>query len=99
MQREIVHIAPIRAANVMSIVYATAFAVFSLSALPFYMFVPFHDPQGNALNPVSMAIVLLLYPVLGAVMGWVGTASMAWLYNVIAPRVGGIRLDVLHSNG
>jgi hypothetical protein len=99
MQREIVHIAPIRAANVMSIVYAAVLAVISLGAVPFYLFIPAHDPEGNVLDPVSMVVVLLLYPVFGAVIGWVGTASMAWLYNVIAPRVGGVRLDVLHSNG
>jgi hypothetical protein len=98
VQREIIRIEPIPAANVVSIVYAAVFAVVSLLSLPFLVFVPLVDGRGNTADPTSMLVPILLYPVFGAVMGWVGTACMAWLYNLVAARIGGIRLDVLHSD-
>jgi hypothetical protein len=38
--------------------------------------------------------MVLLYPVFGAVTGWIGVATMASLYNFIARRIGGIQVEV-----
>ena len=37
---------------------------------------------------------IVFFPVLYAVIGFVGTLIFAWLYNVVAGMVGGVELDV-----
>lgn len=94
MRRELVRIAPIKAANVISLLYAILFGAMALLFLPFFAFLPLQDQQGNSVSAAPILTMILLYPVLGAVTGWIGVATMASLYNFIARRIGGIQVEV-----
>ncbi len=47
-----------------------------------------------ALSGIGMLIMAVLAPLLYGAMGFLVGALMAWLYNVISRRVGGIRLEL-----
>ncbi len=53
---------------------------------------------GNALMPGAFAglgvLAIILFPVGYAIMGFIGGAITAWLYNVIAGHVGGISIEL-----
>jgi hypothetical protein len=97
MKWELRRIEPIRAANVVAVFYFIMFAVF---ALPTFFFVGATPPQQN-LDPAQqetferlMQFFMLGYPFLGAIFGWIFTAFGAALYNVLAPRLGGVMFEL-----
>ena len=80
-------IAPLRAAKVASLLYG----IFGVVMVPFFIL-----PQLlGAQNPLPLWISFLFIPFY-AIAGFVMTALMAWLYNVIAEWVGGLEIT-LHS--
>lgn len=49
-------------------------------------------PVSLTLSSGASPIVLAVYPFLTAIVGVIGAALLAWLYNVLAARVGPIRV-------
>lgn len=89
MKRSIDRIDPMSAAKIMGIMYLVLGALF----FPFIMLsVIFGGEFGFGLVTGLLfgIFMLLMY----GVMGFLGAALMSWLYNVVAPRVGGIEVEV-----
>lgn len=98
MQVELRRVSPLRAANVVALLYALSmllmivpmFVVMSLAPDPAAA-----NPEQQALSLSAFRWLLLLYPVFGLVFGWIAGLVGSWLYNGIAGRLGGFELDLL----
>ena len=76
---------------VFGLIGGVVFAVVSLLGL----FVGSPDSAGPmAFGALFGAGALVFFPILYGVMGFIGGALAAWLYNVLAGAVGGIRLEL-----
>ena len=91
---------PIRTANIVAALYAVIVLVFgALIAIPFGLAaLVAGDQSGNAGlaagGAVGVLVLLVLAVVFYAGIGWVMTALVCALYNALAGRIGGIRIDV-----
>jgi uncharacterized membrane protein YdjX (TVP38/TMEM64 family) len=94
---ELRRVEPLRAANVAGVVYAVLTAALVIVVLPFFLAVSALLPSSDELAPGAIVLVLLFYPVLGAVMGWICGLLTAVIYNVIVRWTGGLQLEVSHS--
>jgi hypothetical protein len=80
MKKQIVQVSVVQSAKVMAAVYfVTAIPVVVLAA----MFMSAVMPAG-----VSIAMLIMM-PVAYAIGGFVGAAVGAWIYNLVAARIGG----------
>ena len=94
MMREIRRVEPLRLANVLAIVYGAIFVIFDLLVLPVFLMAPMNNHMGQEVPRTAMLGLLVLYPIMGAVMGWLGGLLVAGVYNVVARRLGGVRMEV-----
>ena len=93
---ELRRIEPLRAANVAGVVYAILTGAIVAIALPFYLVLAILVPSDGMAAPVAFGLLLLLYPILGAVMGWLSGLLTAAIYNVVVRWTGGLEFD-LHA--
>ena len=91
---ELRRVEPLRAANIAGVVYAILTAALVVVVLPFFLAVSAFLPAGEAGPPGAVALLLLLYPLLGAVMGWISGLLTAVIYNVVVRWTGGLQFDV-----
>ena len=91
---EVRRVEPLRAANVAGVVYAILTAAMVIVVLPFFLLLSAFLPAGEEAAPGAIALVLLLYPILGAVMGWISGLLTAAIYNVVVRWTGGLQLDL-----
>jgi Na+-driven multidrug efflux pump len=92
---------PVRAANIGAVVY---FILFALFAVPMAFFFSGDMAQRPGIDPAqqeeaarAMRWMMLGYPIVGAVFGWIGAAVGAAVYNLVAPRLGGLLLEVCET--
>ena len=91
---EVRRVEPLRAANVAGVVYAILTAAMVIVVLPFFLLLSAFLPAGEKAAPGAIVVVLLLYPILGAVMGWISGLLTAAIYNVVVRWTGGLQLDM-----
>jgi hypothetical protein len=79
-----------------SLIFVVPFALF-FSAMPA---IPVTDqfgqpiPGGGTVDPAPFAVLFLFLPILYAILGWVFTALLCLLYNLVARFMGGIEVQV-----
>jgi hypothetical protein len=73
-------------AKVVAVMYAIMFAVFGAIEFPFFMM--------SSRRPPHMAIFLFVMPIVGAIFSFIGVAISCWMYNLIAPHIGGIAFEL-----
>jgi hypothetical protein len=100
MSLEIRRIAPIRAANVVAVLNFVVFLVVAVMMLMTAGLTapPTMDAAQRASFERMMRFLILGYPFLGAIFGWIFAALGAVIYNVMAPRIGGLLIEVGESN-
>jgi len=91
---ELRRVEPLRAANIAGVVYAILTAAIAVVALPFVLVATALVPSGDAAGPGALALFLLLYPVLGAVMGWLSGLLTSAIYNVVVRWTGGLQFEL-----
>jgi len=91
---ELRRVEPLRAANIAGVVYAILTAAIAIVALPFFLVATALLPSGDAGAPGVFAFFLLLYPVLGAVMGWLSGLLTSAIYNVVVRWTGGLQFEL-----
>ncbi|MGB9379178.1 hypothetical protein [Candidatus Binatus sp.] len=74
-------------AKVVAVIYAVMFAIFGVIEFLAFM-------RMGPRRPPHMAIVLVVMPIVGAIFSFIGVAISCWVYNMIAPRIGGIAFDL-----
>ena len=84
-----------RAANVGALVYGLVLGAFALIALPFVLLAAIFAPSGEfGVGEVGFAVILILvYPVMGLVMGWISGLLTSAIYNFIVRWTGGLLLE------
>ena len=95
MEYELRRVHPLRAANVGALVYGIVMGVCALIALPFFMLVAMFAPSGEfGVGGAAFAVLLVLvYPVMGLVMGWITGLLTSAVYNFIVRWTGGLLLE------
>jgi len=96
MTYELRQVAPLRAANISALVYGVFMGVFSLIAAPFFLLAALVAPSDDfgAAGMGLGVVVVLIYPVLGVVMGWITGLLGSAIYNLIVRLTGGLLLDL-----
>jgi uncharacterized membrane protein YfbV (UPF0208 family) len=96
MKIEIRHVTPLRLANVMSLVYGCVMTVFAVLFLPFFLLMirlsP-NAPAGGIAPAIFTVIMLVLYPIIGLVAGWLMGMIGGAVYNVIVRWTGGVLME------
>jgi hypothetical protein len=92
----VTRVAPFSAAKIAGTLYAILGLVFGaiLSLASIIGAFASDAPEGAAFGAIFGVGAVVLLPIFYGCLGFVGTAIMAWLYNVLAGVVGGIEIDV-----
>ena len=95
MKQELKRIAPLRAANISALVYGLLTCVFMLLFSPFFLFAfLLGQSEGVGLaGPLFAFIMLVIYPIMGFVMGWIMGLVGAAIYNLVVRWTGGLLLE------
>lgn len=90
----------VRRVGVLSLakIMGTVYGVLALIFIPIFLLVAMagmiSGEKEAALGGVAMIFLAVLMPVFYAVFGFLFGALAAWIYNLIAGRIGGIELDL-----
>ncbi len=94
-------ISPVRAANIVGLLYGVLGLATTAIMLPIFSFVPVPEPTAQNPNPAQameqMQWLLSLYPVLFLVMGWLVGLLGSLAYNGICRLTGGLKLTLERS--
>ncbi len=99
MTRTLKSIAPLQLGKILAIVYG----LISLIFVPFFLifavigaFVPQQSGNSAALagSLVGVLFMMVLFPIMYAVMGFLTGVIGGWVYNIVAKWVGGIQVDI-----
>ena len=91
MEQEVTRIAPLRAANIGALVYGLLMAAIAILFSPLILISTFLAPPGESSAAGGVAIVMLvLYPVMGLVMGWISGLLASAFYNFVTRWTGGL---------
>ncbi len=99
MKHELRRIDPLRTANVGAVVYGLLMTVVALIVVPFILLAAVLAPPGEfGVGGAGFAVVLLvLYPVIGAVSGWVSGLLTSAIYNFVVRWTGGLLVEFDHE--
>ena len=87
MKKQIVRVSPLQTAKVFAALwFATTLPIILLMAIPM-MLMPNSPP-----NPFSFFLIAM--PFIYAIVGFVFTLFGAWVYNLVAARIGGIEFTL-----
>ena len=86
-------IAPLQAAKIAGVLYTILCIPF---VILFWLIALIGGPSASrpGLGPLVGGIMIIVLPIIYGVVGFLITLLSAWLYNVVAGMVGGLRLDV-----
>ena len=95
MKQELKRIDPLRAANIGALVYGLLTAVFALILSPLFLLASALAPAEGVgvAGMILPAVALVLYPVMGLVMGWVSGLLTAAIYNLVIRWTGGLLFE------
>ena len=91
MNWELKRVEPLRAANVCALVYCVMTTVFAILFAPIVLLLSVFGPDQNVVWGLMM---LILYPVIGLIMGWISGLVTAAAYNVVIRLTGGLQLTM-----
>jgi len=94
MKIQISRFSPHQNAKVFSILMAVVSLLFVVPMFIAFSFIPLGvDARGNPVEPPP-AFLVLVFPILYLVMGYIMVVIGCWLYNFISKYVGGIEYEV-----
>jgi hypothetical protein len=91
---ELKRIDPARTARLLAIIYGALFGLLALFAIPMFLLAPTGAEHGYSPPKGLMIVLLLLYPLFGAGMGWLTGQVISRIYNRAAQKLGGLLFDV-----
>ncbi len=95
MRQELKRIEPLRAANIGALVYGLLGIIFMIIFSPFFLLAGFlgaAQGQGMA-GPFFIMLMLVVYPIMGFVFGWISGLLTAAIYNFIVTWTGGLLVE------
>jgi hypothetical protein len=71
------------------------FLIVALVMIPIFLLMPFPEPADGQPQPskASFIVLLVLYPLFGALWAWIGAQLSARIYNFVARKKGGITFE------
>ena len=84
---------PLRAANIGALVYRLLMSAFALLFSPFFLLAGIFAPSGGYAGPLFAVGMLVFYPIMGVVMGWISGLLTSAIYNFIIRWSGGLLLE------
>jgi hypothetical protein len=93
MIHELRRLPPMHTAKVMALLYGAFFLLVSLFTIPLVLLGPDVDAHGNSTHKGILVGVMVAYPIVGLIFGWLGSALMSAIYNFVAKRAGGLRFE------
>ena len=96
MKFELMRVAPLRTANIAGLVYGIVTAVVAIILLPFCLVLLLATTRMNGSDAAASVLPLFLivfYPLIGAVMGWIMGLVGSAVYNLIVRWTGGLLLE------
>ena len=57
------------------------------------------NASGHPVGNFPLVTMLIVFPVLGTIFSFVGVAFGCWLYNLVAPHIGGITFELTPNAG
>lgn len=98
MKYEMRRVDPLRAANLGGVVYGIVMAIFALLFLPFMLLFAVIGHLSEGAGPALwMPLLLVIYPIIGAIMGWVSGLITAAIYNLAVGWIGGLRVELVEE--
>ena len=94
MIHEVRSVSPQRLARIMAVVLGGLMSLFSLLAIPMILLMPLPENAPDQPPKVLFLVFILLYPVFGALWGWISGQIFARIYNFVAMRMGGVLVDL-----
>ncbi len=96
MRYELKRIAPLRAANIGALVYGLLVTFFAIVFAPILLVVSMFAPREETGlgGPLVALGLLILYPIMGLVMGWISGLFSSVIYNLIINLTGGLILEL-----
>lgn len=92
MKKQVVHVSVLQSAKVMAVLYLVlSIPMVAIMAIPAMM-----GTEGAAAGMTLGMLVLM--PILYTVLGFIFTAIGAWVYNLVAARVGGFEFTTTESS-
>ena len=88
MRQQISHVSVLQTSKIVAILYA----LFGLVMVPLGCVILALNTGDRA--SLVLGVLYLLGPVLYGVLGFILTAIGIWVYNLVAPRLGGIEFDL-----
>lgn len=92
METEISRIAPFQAAKLAAVLYFIMGLVFAVPIMSLSLF--FSPPEGAEQNNSMGIVFILILPFLYALMGFIFTPIMCWIYNLVAKYTGGLKFSL-----
>ena len=95
MRHELSRIEPLRAGNIAALVYGLLGIIFILLFSPIFLLAGLIGAaQGKGLaGPLFMVMMLIVYPIMGFVFGWISGFLTAAIYNLIVRWTGGLLIE------
>ena len=94
MHYEVRYISPRKLSRIMALVLGGLFLIFSLIALPMFLLAPFPENSPGQPPKAFLLVMVVLYPLFGALWGWIGGQVSSRLYNAAAKRLGGVQVEL-----
>ena len=95
MNYQLKRVEPMRAANVGALVYGMLLACFALIMFPFVMMLSVVAPtQADGPSRMLFGLILLVYPIMGLVLGWISGFLTSVIYNFVVRWTGGILFEM-----
>ena len=94
MKQELKRIDPVRTANISALVYGLLTTLFALIFAPIFVLATLFAPEGPGVAGMMLpAVALVLYPVMGLVMGWISGLLSSAVYNLVIRWTGGLLFE------
>ena len=92
MKKQVVHVSVLQSAKVMAVLYLVlSIPMVAIVAIPALL-------SGDGMA-IGMSVgMLVLMPVLYTVLGFIFTAIGAWVYNLVAARIGGFEFTTTEAS-
>jgi hypothetical protein len=78
----------IQTAKTVAALYALIGIILGIAAFFVYLFAPARSTGGGGIVPAILAVIFI--PIFYGILGFVGVAIAAWIYNFVAEKTGGV---------
>jgi len=85
---------PKRAGRLLAILYGAMFGLLTIFMVPVILLTPSGPQPGGAPPKAFFIAMMIIYPIFGAVMGWVTGQLGSRIYNWVARKYGGLLVEV-----